>query len=258
MCLTGDDGEGPTVRRLADSLLFYNATPATRRYRAAVTVTVTMTVTAAATATTTHALRTITSHTVRWTINVTSHHWQQQKQNIRTEAIVRTDTDDCACARARPRVCVFRCVCMCVFGCVCVSVVMCVCVRRQVATITVKRSGSLGFRRMTPTGYERRGARLPVDGPLFGVRARPNSNEPRAAAQTLRTLQTLLTTLPETIPTGPRGVWPSSAALTRWSKFIIRVARFSPGKMLKTEDPESKTFRNGRGTPPNTLGFESV
>lgn len=82
-------------------------------------------------------------------------------------------------ALTRARVCVF-------YRCVYARVCMRACVLRQVATITVKRSGSLGFRRMTPTGYERGGARLPVDEPLFGARARPNSNEPRGTAQTLR------------------------------------------------------------------------
>jgi hypothetical protein len=66
-----------------------------------------------------HDTRTTHNHVSHRPLDNKRHHWRQQKQNIRTEAIVRTDTDDCACARAHPRVCVFGRVCVRVFACIC-------------------------------------------------------------------------------------------------------------------------------------------
>jgi len=116
MCLTGEDGGVQYVRSTttdsrADSLLFYSDTPAMIS----------------------HGgdgngdgggdddTRTTHNHVSHRPLDNKRHHWQQQKQNIRTEAIVRTDTDDCACARAHPRLCEFLgvCVCVCVCACAC-------------------------------------------------------------------------------------------------------------------------------------------
>jgi len=120
MFLTGDeDGSTSDNRRN----LYYFKTLHLLRYLAAVEVTVTTTTTAATT-TTTHALRTITSHTVRWTINVTtgssrSKTYGRKRSFVRIRMIV----------RVRARIC--ACVCwLSMFGRVCVGWVclaVCVC-----------------------------------------------------------------------------------------------------------------------------------
>jgi len=101
-------------RQTVGRTLYYFTVIHLRWYRTAVTATVT------AVATTTHALRTITSHTVRWTINVTtgssrSKTYGRKRSFVRIRMIVRV--------RARIRACVSfwvsMCVCVCVCACAC-------------------------------------------------------------------------------------------------------------------------------------------
>lgn len=200
-----------------------------RRYRGGDTAAVTK-----------HALRTITSHTVRWTINVTtgssrSKTYGRKRSFVRIRMIV---------VRVRARVPAYVCVraCVCVCECVCARVSA---RRRRVATITVKRSGGgpLGFRRMTPTGYER------------GCRSTG-----RCSASERARIQTNLGGGPN-VPKRPIPLQPLKQPRRRRSRersqprrvvgrsvqvrlrFIMRKARFPPRKSAKTSVPESKTFR---------------
>jgi len=196
MCLTEDDN-GPTSDKRRRTLYNYTCDDIA--------------------AVTTHAQRTITSHTVRWTINVTtgssrSKTYGRKRSFVRIRMIVRV--------RARTGMCVSELLCMCACG-------------GKWQRFAVKRSGSFGFRRMTPTEYERYRAPLPVDESLFGVRARPNSNEPRCGLNVPKseTLQALEQPCRWRLRAGPepcgRRPWRVPVGL----RFTIRIARFSPGKI---------------------------
>jgi len=234
-------------RQTVGWILYYFTVIHLRRYRAEVTVTVT----AAAAATTTHALRTITSHTVRWTINVTtggsrSKTYGRKRSFVRIRMIVRM--------RARTRACVsFFGVCVCVCACACGGK------WRRLQSNGPALSDSDEWHRPGTSGAER-GCRS-TSRCSAHERARIQTNPERCGPNAPKsgTLPSTQTTLPETISRGPVALRSSSVACTVGLEFIIRIAWFSPGKIPKTEDPESKTFRNGKRNTvaPNTMGLRS-